>query len=195
MENGTGKKKGTELAVYVEAILFASAKPVAFPQLKKQLEVSDETLVAAVTDIRRRFNTERSGIHLLEQDEKIQLVTNPALGEVVGAFLKKEASGPLTRPALETLAVIAYRGPVTKPEIEQVRGVNCSLILRHLMVRGLVEEREDPARLQRVYTVSPDSLREFGVRRVDELPEFAAYHQDKAVTELMARTLSSEEAI
>ncbi len=100
--------------------------------------------------------------------------------------MKKEASGPLTRPSLETLAVIAYRGPVTKPEIEQIRGVNCAIILRNLLIRGLIEEREDTTRLQNVYTVSVDFLRELGLHNLDELPKYPDFHDNEKIQQLLS---------
>lgn len=173
------------LTTKLEAILFAVAKPLATTQLKKQLDLSDETLQDALNEIKGRLNTPQSGIHVLEHEGKIQLVTNPELGEDVAKFLKKEASGPLTRPALETLAVIAYRGPVTRPEIEQVRGVNCTMILRNLLIRGLIEEEEDKQRLQPVYRVSEEFLRALGLHQLNELPNFEDYHSNKKIQELM----------
>lgn len=183
------------LTFKLEAILFAAAKPVAIAQLKKQLGASETQMEVAVSELREKLNGNASGIHLLEQEGKLQLVTNPELGEDVAAFLKKEASGPLTRPSLETLAVIAYQGPVTKPEIEQVRGVNCSLILRHLLIRGLIEELEDKERLQNVYVVSPELLREMGAHRVEELPEFSDWHGHERIRELMAKTVQAQEEL
>lgn len=183
------------LTTKLEAILFATAKPVAVSQLKKQLETSDEVMNEAIADIRLRFNTSDSGIHLFEHDGKIQFVTNPEMGQDVAGFLKKEASGPLTRPALETLAVIAYRGPVTKPEIEHVRGVNCSLILRNLLIRGFIEEQEDAERLQPVYRVTFDFLKELGVSHIEALPEFEAFHQHEKINELMATAQQASEDV
>lgn len=174
------------LTTKLEAILFAIAKPVAVTQLQKQLSVSAEVLSEAIANIKDQYNTDRSGIHLIEHEGKLQFVSNPEVGDDVAAFLKKEASGPLTRPSLETLAVIAYRGPVTKPEIEQVRGVNCSLILRSLLIRGLIEEQENKQKLQSVYTVAHDFLRELGLNSLQDLPDFDQFHTNEKITQLMA---------
>ncbi len=173
------------LTTKIEAIVFAVAKSVSVSQLKKQLNLSDELMTEALNDMTNRFNIPDSGIHLLQHEDKIQFVTNPDVGSVVAGFLKKEASGPLTRPALETLAVIAYRGPVTKPEVEHVRGVNCSMILRNLMIRGLIEEQDDLERLQPVYRVSPDFLKTLGLHSREELPEFEAFHDNEQIRELL----------
>lgn len=179
----------------LEAILFAVAKPVAVSQLKKQLGVSDEVLEQAIEDIKARWNTGESGVHLLEHSGQLQFVTNSDFAEEVAVFLKKEASGPLTRPALETLAVIAYQGPVTKPEIEQVRGVNCALILRNLLIRGLIEQMQDKQRLQPAYLVSAEFLRELGALRTEELPEYDSFHNNEKIRELMAEIGQAENGV
>jgi segregation and condensation protein B len=183
------------LTTKLEAILFAVAKPIAISQLQKQLDVSQEVFEEAIANIKSRYNKPTSGIHLLELEGKIQFVSNPDAGEDVAVFLKKEASGPLTHPSLETLAVIAYRGPVTKPEIEQVRGVNCGLILRNLLIRGLIDEQEDKQRFQPVYAVSPDFLRELGVHSINELPEFDSFHDNEKIQELMAQVAATSSEV
>jgi len=169
----------------LEAILFAAAKPVALSTLQKTLDVSREVLGEAIADIRARFNTDGSGIHVLEHEDKVQFVTNPSQSQAVASLLKQEIAGELTRPQLETLTIIAYRGPITKPEIEQIRGINCSLILRNLVMRGLVEERDDVQKLQPVFTVSADFLRHLGLHAVTELPDYDALHAHEKVTELL----------
>lgn len=171
----------------LESILFASAKPVAISTLKKMLDVSDEVLLEAIADIKGRFNVESFGIHVIEHEGKIQLVTNPSQAERVAALLKEETDGELTRPSVETLTIIAYRGPITKPEIEQIRGVNCTLIIRNLLVRGLIEEADDVERLQPVYTVSPDFVRHLGLHSISELPDYGDLHENEKITQLIER--------
>jgi segregation and condensation protein B len=172
------------LTTSIESILFASAKPVALSWLKKMLDVSDEVLREAADDVRARFNTESSGVHLVEHEGRLQFVTNPSQAGAVAALLKEETAGELTRPSVETLTIIAYRGPITKPEIEQIRGVNCTLIIRNLLVRGLVDEADDASRLQPVYTVSADFVRHLGVHSVSELPDYEELHANEKITEL-----------
>ena len=180
------------LTTTIEAVLFAAAKPVALADLRKHLELSEEIVREAVDDIARRYNQEGSGIHLIEHQETVQLVTNPSVGEAVSKFLKKEASGPLTRPSLETLTIIAYRGPITKPEIELIRGVNCSLILRNLLVRGFILEEQDTARLQVVYSISHEFLRAIGLHGLQELPEYEAFRTNEKITELLNQEPQTE---
>jgi segregation and condensation protein B len=180
------------LTTKLEAILFAVAKPLSIKQIAKQLAVSEEVIREAVVALQEKRNTEESGIHLIEQEEKIQLVSSPLHGEDVVLFLKQEDSGPLTRASLETLTIIAYRGPITKPEIEQIRGVNCSLILRNLLIRGLVEERDDIERLQPVYTISLELMKKMGLDSVASLPDYPSFHDNKQIDELLSQTRTEE---
>ena len=179
----------------LESILFASGKPVAFSVLKKALGVSDEVLTEALSGLKEKFNTERSGIHMIELDGKWQFATNPAEAERVGALLKQEVAGELTRPSIETLTIIAYRGPITKPEIEQIRGVNCSLILRNLLMRGLVEESESVERLQPVYAISADFLRHLGLHAISDLPDYATLHGDEKISQLLRELAEKSQGI
>lgn len=182
------------LTTHIESILFAAAKPVSKDQLRKQFAVSDETIEESIHDIQSRYNRATSGIHLLEQEGKVQFVTNPDASESVATFLKKDATSPLTKPSLETLTVIAYRGPVTRPEIEQIRGVNCGIILRNLLIRGYIEEEQDNTRLQMVYTVSMDFMRKLGLTHLEELPEFESFHNNQSIDQLL-KDLPAEDVV
>lgn len=179
----------------VEALLFASAKPISAKSIAKILEVKPEEVQAVIETLKGEKNVEGSGIHLIDQEGMLQLVTNPASAPFVAQLSKEEFMGELTRPQLETLSIICYRGPVTKPEIEQIRGVNCSLIIRNLMIRGLIEEREDVSRLQPVYTASLDFVRHLGVDALSALPEFGRFHDDVRIGKLLEDSAGVEPAV
>ena len=85
--------------------------------------------------------------------------------------------GELTRPQLETLTVIAYKSPITKSEIEQIRGINCTMILRNLLMRGLIIEEEGT--LESVYTVSLETLSLLGITKVEDLPDYQKLHDEE----------------
>ncbi|MBI5794009.1 SMC-Scp complex subunit ScpB [Candidatus Uhrbacteria bacterium] len=171
----------------IEAVLFAAAKPIKLKDLQKHLGLSQEVVREAIDALSVRLNTKDSGIHLIEHNDAVQLVSHPELGEDVAKFLRVEASGPLTRPSLETLTIIAYRGPITKPEIEMIRGVNCSLIMRNLLIRGFVVEGMDTQKLQSVYTLSHEFLQALGITHLRDLPEYHAFQTNEKITELLAR--------
>ena len=172
----------------LEAILFAIAKPISIKKLSKQLDVSQEIIIQSIEDVKIRFNTPESGIHLIEQDGDIQFTTNPVSSKDVALFLKQAESCPLTRPSLEALTVIAYRGPITKPEIEQIRGINCSLIIRNLLIRGLIDEKEDRERLQPVYSLSMKFIKTLGINKISDLPEYESFNSNEQIDNLIEQT-------
>lgn len=160
-------------AQQLEALLFVSSRPLSVKRLATLLSVSAADVQALIAELSEKWNQEDSGIRLIENNGNVQLMSAPEHAELVAGFLKDETRGELTRPALETLSIIAYRQPVTKPELEQIRGVNCSLILRNLLVRGLILEKEDSTKMAPVYAVSMDFVRLLGLESVQQLPNFA----------------------
>lgn len=164
-----------ELAHKIESMLFVASKPVSFRVLAKAAGVSERDIAAAVEDLKARYNHDASGIHVLTIDDEVRMSTNPDNISAIEGFVKDEIAGELTMAQLETLTVIAYRGPVTRPELEQIRGVNCALILRNLLMRGLIEEKGDG--IFPSFTLSFEALRHLGIRDVSELPEYEALHE------------------
>ena len=121
------------------------------------------------------------------------MATRPEHSDLVSEFIKAEELGDLTRPQLEALSVLAYRGPLAKSELEQVRGVNCSLILRNLMIRGLVEPVNSEASLPR-YQVTVDFLRYLGLSSVKELPEYENFVKDDNLNQAIAASEANKDA-
>ena len=172
----------------LEAILFSIAKPIPADKLQKHFKLSKEEFFEHIEDVKKRYNKKDSGIHLLEHDGKLQFVTNPEASSDAEAFLKKQASGPLTRASLETLTVIAYRGPITRPEIEQIRGINCGIILRNLLIRGYIDEKQNKEKLQPVYSVSMKFIQKLGLKSIEDLPEYENFKNDVEINELLEKT-------
>ena len=112
------------------------------------------------------------------------MATNAENTDVVEGFIRDEIAGELTRAQLETLTVIAYRGPITRPELEQIRGVNCAIIVRNLLMRGLLDERDAVQKLLPVYTVSVEALRHLGVDSVRELPQYELLSQHEYLDQI-----------
>ena len=160
----------TKLERHVESILFVAGRPLSLAKLAEVVDAKKADVAAAVDALAADYAKREAGIRVLRTGESVQLMTAPEVANMVAAFVKDETTGELTRPALETLTIIAYRGPVTKPEIEQIRGINCSLILRNLLMRGLVEATEDKRLMQTTYRVSMEFLRHLGVGSTQELP-------------------------
>ncbi len=179
------------LETKIEALLFLATKPLSVQSLSRALEEKGSDVTAALVTLSERRNIEDSGVHVANIGEEWQLVTNPAYAEL-GEKLVKDDGGELTRPSLEALTIIAYRGPITKPEIEAIRGVNCTLILRNLLMRGLIEEKEDSLKGQSVYTLSMDAMRFLGLHNVRELPGYEELHQNAKIEKLLAALTAGE---
>ncbi len=156
----------------LESILFVASKPLTEKKLATSLGVSEDKIRDTLETLKVKFNNEHSGIHLLWSEDVVQFSSNPENKEEVAGFVKNEIVGELTRAQLETLTVIAYRSPTSKPEIEQIRGVNCAVILRNLQVRGLITETDDKEKIFPVYSLSTQALAHLGINSIEELPDF-----------------------
>lgn len=163
----------------LEALLFAAGRPIKISTLPKLLGIDQDAVREAVGAVVAHLNVEGSGMRLFESETEIAMVTAPDASEHVRDFLRKDVTGELSKPSLETLAIVAYRGPVTKAEIEQIRGVNCSLILRNLMIRGLVDEV--PVERETGYCVTMDLLQHLGMDTVKALPEYESLHGNETL--------------
>ncbi|MDO8617410.1 MAG: SMC-Scp complex subunit ScpB [Candidatus Uhrbacteria bacterium] len=175
-----------KLEAKIEAILFTAARAFSFKRLAELCEVDQTEIKSAAQALHDRLEKSGSALQLTMHGQEIELVTRPEVADVVRATVKDETQGELTRPSLEALAVLAYRGPMTRPELEQIRGVQCSLILRNLMTRGLVEMREDSRLGQPLYSVSLDFLKHLGADRVESLPDFESLHANSTVEQALA---------
>ncbi len=155
----------------VESVLFAAGKPLALKKLAELTGVTVGDVEVGLTELQRLYKENGHGLEVIVHQGEAALATHPDNSELVRQFLKREELGELTRPQLEALAVIAYRGPVSKAELEQVRGVNCSLILRNLMIRGLVQVSDESEAMPR-YQVTVDFLGGLGLTSAKDLPNF-----------------------
>jgi segregation and condensation protein B len=160
------------LKANVESILFIVARPLTIKKLSDILGAKKDEVSQVIDELAEKYNQEGSGLRVLRQGNDVQMATSPETSKVVQDFLKDETTGELTKPSLETLTIIAYRGPIAKAELEQIRGVNCSLILRNLMLRGLVEVDGEHGNPGARYSVTLDFLRFLGVSSVEELPDY-----------------------
>ncbi|MBI4426664.1 MAG: SMC-Scp complex subunit ScpB [Candidatus Kerfeldbacteria bacterium] len=169
----------------IESLLFVASKPLTIRKIAELVGADEADVRQAIESLRQLYNIEDRGIQLAQHANSVQLVTNPLSAKIVADFLKDERSGELTRPSLETLTIIAYRGPLPKSEIDLIRGVNCALILRNLMVRGLITAREDRQRMTTLYELSFDFLRHLGIREVRELPDYGRLTADQNLDRLL----------
>ncbi len=157
----------------LEAVLFAAAEPVCREKLRKVLKLQKKEFSDLLAEMTEKYQKETSGLQLLEKNGKIQLVSKFEYGSLVSKFLGLMAGEDLSKVVLETLAIIAYRGPITKAQIEYIRGVNCNFPLRTLLLRGLIERKENPLDSRAyLYEISFEFMQKMGLKSLEELPEY-----------------------
>lgn len=161
-----------ELKGKIEAILFAGGDAIALERIAQVLGLRTYAVEELVAQLQEKYNTPKSGIHLLVLENSAQFCTNPAFIQPVREALELKRNTPLSQAAMEVLAVVAYNQPVTKAFVEQVRGVDCSGVIGSLVQKGLLEERgrmELPGR-PLLYGTTENFLRCFGLSSIGELP-------------------------
>ena len=169
-----------------------AGKPLAAKKIGELVGAKEAEAEAALRELQKEYVGTR-GVRLFSTGRQWQMGTAGENAAVVGEFVKEEFAGELTRPQLEALTVIAYRGPLSKMELELIRGVNCGLILRNLMIRGLVDEEYDSPKKATQYRVSMDFLRHLGIGRVEDLPDYAALHGHEVMQTLLAQQGQAQE--
>ena len=171
--------------IYLESILLVSDKPLSIKTLAKELNLETSEIKSLIKYLEEKFNNENSGIHIANSWDKIQFTTNPISEPVVKNFIKQELNSNLTDASLETLTVIAYRGPITKSELEQIRGVNCSLILRNLLIIGLIDKEYDKEKISDIYFATNDFFRYLGINKATELPDFERLSNNEILKDVL----------
>lgn len=182
-----------DLPSTLEAILFVAGEPVAEAVLARAAGTSGAAVTAALSSLDGGYRQRAAGIRLLRSPEGVQLVTSPEAKSAVEAFVTAGMRERLTPAAAETLAIIAYRGPVSRAAVEAIRGVNSSFTLRLLALRGLVTRKLHPTDARRfVYEVSAEFLRHVGVVSHEDLPQYAELRKHEGITKLAADAETSE---
>lgn len=153
----------------LEALLFAKGEPVEKKELAKLLEINEAELAVTLRSLSESLKGR--GIALVETPREVELRTSPEASVIVKKLRESELSRDLGKASMETLAVIAYGTGTTRGEIDWVRGVNSSASLRTLLIRGLIDGREDERDKRRTrYSLTTDALAYLGVARAEELP-------------------------
>jgi segregation and condensation protein B len=162
---------GKDLSAIIESILFVYGEPMEPARLARITGADEESVREALGRLKDALRG--GGLVLMEHDGAWQMGTHPDMSPYVEALARGQFGEALSRAALETLAVVAYRGPLSRPDIEYIRGVNSSFTLRNLMIRGLVERAEyaKDGRGYR-YRVSTDFLKYLGLEGIGDLPRY-----------------------
>jgi segregation and condensation protein B len=156
----------------LEAILFFKAEPVTFKRLAELTQTSIEEVQKSLSMLQETLSGR--GVQLVLTGDSAQLVTAPAASELMERITREDIMKDLGKAGLETLTIILYRGPIARRDIDYIRGVNSTFIIRNLLIRGLVERVENPQDERvHLYRATIDTLRYLGIARVEDLPEFA----------------------
>jgi segregation and condensation protein B len=158
------------LVAQVESILYAAGEPASISAMATALEMSTQDIELALEELSKQCKSR--GVRVQRHGNEAQLVTAPETAERIQKFLGLEAANRLSTAALETLAIIAYKQPITKPQMEMIRGVNCDGVIKTLEMHNLIKElgRAETVGHPMRYGISFEFLEHFGLRDVHELP-------------------------
>ena len=169
--------KKMKLESQIEAILFWKAEPVSIKKLATLLSKTEDEIKAALIFLRGALS--ERGITLIQLEDEVALGTSKEASDLIESLTKEELIKDLGKAGLETLSIILYQGPISRAEIDYIRGVNSQFILRNLLIRGLVERIDNP-KDQRSFLYKPTlQLMSFiGISKIEDIPEFESVKKD-----------------
>lgn len=159
------------LSAKIEAILFWKSEPMSIKRIANALQESEEGVEKAIPELEQSLSLR--GVRIIQKDGELTIATAPEVSSIIEKLTKEELSRDLGRSGLETLSIILYYGPISRREMDYIRGVNSAFIVRNLMVRGLIERIEDK-KDQRVFLYKPtfNLLAFLGIEKVEDLPDY-----------------------
>jgi len=173
------------LVLYLEALIFIASEPLSVKEMNKILESAFETTVdkaeieKALVQIEQKYRQEHFAFELTVIAEGYQFMTKPAFHSVVDAYIKENNAKRLSKAALETLSIIAYKQPVVKSEVEHIRGVNCDYTVQKLLEKELIEiqGRDDGPGKPLIYGTSSKFMNYFGLKSIKDLPQLKEFKE------------------
>lgn len=164
----------------IECMLFVAGDPVAIAELARVLDLPTAKMRSQLAEMEHSYRLEGRGVQLLVTNDTAQLVSNRDYIEEVKQLVNPDETKSVSQSLLETLAVIAYRQPVTRSDVERVRGVRCDYAVTQLQKLGLIVEvgRKDVVGHPTLFGTTDKFLRQFGLHAVDEMPNFTHYSQE-----------------
>lgn len=176
-----------KLASVIESLLFVSGDPVSVAQLARVAEVSEEVVEEALNALEHSLLEEHRGVFLIRKDHDVLLTSHPDHAMFVERLIRNERESALSRAALETLSIVAYRGPIGRADVDSIRGVNSTMTLRNLLLRGLIERQDNPNDTRSsLYSPSFAFLEMLGLSSRSDLPDFGNLSKDERLTTISA---------
>ncbi len=175
----------------IESLLFLSGEALAIETIASSLELQKSEIRKSLTRLKAKYSG-ACGIHLLEYNGKVQFGTNPEYADEVAGVLNPIKEKELSKATLETIAIIAYKQPVTKLEVEEVRGVNCDYTMQTLLSLGMIEVVgvKDAIGHPKLYGTTDEFLKRFRLERIEDLPDYDSLLQN--IEELKNRRIESD---
>lgn len=160
-----------KLDLKIEALLFFKSEAMKIKDIVKILKSDEESIQNAINELKNKLSNR--GVQLIQNDDDIMLATRPEMSELIEEIRKEELIKDIGKAGAETLAIVLYKGPITRAEIDYIRGVNSTFILRNLLIRGMIEKISNPNNQRSfLYKSTPQLLAFLGVRSAKEMPEF-----------------------
>ncbi len=165
--------KISDITKVIEGVLFVAGEGVEIDEFKRKYDLNDKEFAKCVDALKEKYN-EDSGINILVYKNKVQLCSNPSIVEEISDILNPIRERSLTRAALETVAIIAYKQPITRVEIENIRGVNCDYAIQLLTSNNLIEVvgRKDTIGKPLLFGTTDTFLKRFELESIDQLPNY-----------------------
>jgi segregation and condensation protein B len=191
------------LKQHIEALIFCSEQPISLKEIAASLKITfgwetqEEELIAAIDELKSKYQSDEFSFELNEIAEGFQFLTKKEYHATIGSFIQHKAKKKLSVAQMETLAIIAYKQPVSKTEVESIRGVNCDYAVQKLLEKELIEiqgKAETPGR-PIIYKTSESFMDYFGIKSVKDLPQLKDIHPEQNEIGINADMLDSEEVI
>jgi segregation and condensation protein B len=165
------------LSQQLEAILFWKAEPVSIKKLASFLNTDVATIKSSLNELEN--NLRGRGLTLVRNDDEVMLGTAKEHSALIEQLTKEELTRDLGKAGLETLSIILYQGPISRSDIDYIRGVNSQFIVRNLLIRGLIERLENPKDARSfLYKTTLDLLSHLGISKIENLPEYEQVRKD-----------------
>jgi len=178
----------TKLKSIIESILFISGEPVKISKIAKITEAPKPEIENAIMVLQGEYSGNR-GLSIIKKEDEVQMASSPDNSSFITDLVKSEVQENLSRAALEVLSIAAYRGPLSRMDIDAIRGVNSTFTLRSLLMRGLVERVENPKSARSyLYKISFDFLRHLGLDDISKLPDWEKLSRDSRIENIIENT-------
>ncbi|MBI5044092.1 MAG: SMC-Scp complex subunit ScpB [Nitrospirae bacterium] len=171
-----------EIKAIIEALIFVSGEPITLNRIRDVIEgIDKKTIERLASKLKDEFNKEDRGLQLIEIANGYQLTTRPDYASWIKKLNKIKVSTRLSKPAMETLAIIAYKQPIIKPEVEKIRGVDSGGVIKTLLERKLIKiiGRMDIVGKPMMYGTTPEFLQYFGLKDLTDLPTLKEFQELK----------------